>query len=74
MLLFCGICGPSSYSLSCSLLFVDANVTSFWDSMGHARFNEEFGVLLEQLVWEIFFGYLEFDSWLLDVGYLDGKK
>ena len=42
--------------------------------MGHARFNGEFGVLLEQLVWEIFFGYMEYGSWLLDVGYLDGKK
>ena len=44
--LFCRICGPSSYSLSCSLLFVGVNITSFWDSMGHARFSGELGVLL----------------------------
>ena len=47
MLLFCGICGPSSHSLSGSLCFMGANVISFWDSMGHAWFCGEFGVLLE---------------------------
>ena len=51
-----------------------ANVTSFRDSMGHARICGEFGVLMELLAGEIFFGHMEYGSWLFDVGCLDGKK
>ena len=40
-------CSADSHSLFCSLFFVGANVTSFWDSMGHARFCGKFCVLLE---------------------------
>ena len=50
------------------------NLTGSWDPMGHARFCEEFGVLLEFLVGEIFFRHLECGSWLFDVSCLDGKK
>ena len=50
------------------------NVTGIWDPMGHARFCGEFGVLLEFLDGEIFFGHLEYGSWLFDVSCLDGKK
>ena len=50
------------------------NVTGIWDPMGHARFCGLFGVLLEFLVGEIFFRHLEYGSWLIDVGCLDGKK
>ena len=38
------------------------NVTGIWDPMGHARFCGLFGVLLEFLVGEIFFGHLEYSS------------
>ena len=40
------------------------NVTGIWDPMGHARFCGEFGVLLEFLDGEVFFGHLEYGSWL----------
>ena len=42
--------------------------------MGHAKFCGEFGVLLELLAREIYFGHSEYGSWLFDVGCLDGKK
>ena len=74
VLLFCGICGPSSHSLSGSLCFMGANVTSFWDSMGHAGFCGEFGVLLELWVGKSCFGHMEYGSWLFDAGCLVGKK
>ena len=60
--------------LSCSSLIVGMNFTGIWDPMGHARFCGEFGVLLEFLDGEIFFGHLEYGSWLFDVSCLDGKK
>ena len=51
-----------------------ANFTSIRDPMGHAKFYGEFGVLLELLAREIYFGHIEYGSWLFDVGCLDGKK
>ena len=51
-----------------------ANVTGIQDPMSHARFCEEFGVLLELLAREICFGHMEYGFWLFDVGCLDGKK
>ena len=53
---------------------MDANVTSIWDPMGHTRFYGEFGVLLELLAGEIYFGHMKYGSWLFDVGCLDRKK
>ena len=53
---------------------MDTNVTGIWDPMGHARFYGEFGVLLELLAREIYFGHSEYGSWLFDVSCLDGKK
>ena len=74
MPLFYGIWGLSSHSLPYCLFFVGAYVTNFWDPMGHARFSGEFGVLLEELVGEIFFRHMEYGSWLFDVSCLVGKK
>ena len=37
-----------------------ANVTGIQDPMSHARFCEEFGVLLELLAREICFGHMEY--------------
>ena len=51
-----------------------ANFTSIRDPMGHAKFCGEFGVLLELLAREIYFGHMKYGSWLFDVGCLDGKK
>ena len=53
---------------------MDFYATGLWYSLGYARIDGGFVILLASVTWEAYLEYLEFDSRVFNVDCLDGTE